>query len=242
MNMVADNIRSNFSLSGAVDLSSLKHRVDAEPGTQGGAPLAGGYVIDVTQDSFQAVIQTSSTFPVLLLLWVSNDDRLITLATKLGDAVNELQGRIQLARVDIAVYPVIAQALQVQAAPALFGVLAGRPMPIFQGLVSDEELGKVIDAIIPQLCDVAQQNGIQGLAPYADGGGFGAEANASSDMAGACAQSEEIIPAAHEHAHALAQSGQYAQAAQAYAQLVQADAKDVLAKREYAKALSLIHI
>ena len=34
------------SLAGAVDLEALKHQVKAEPGQAGGAPAAGGYVIN----------------------------------------------------------------------------------------------------------------------------------------------------------------------------------------------------
>ena len=122
------------SLAGAVDLEALKHQVKAEPGQAGGAPAAGGYVIDITENTFQAMVQTSATFPILLLLWVPTDDRLFDMARQLGDAVNQLNGQIQLSRIDIASNPSIAQAFQVQGAPALFALINGRPMPILQGL------------------------------------------------------------------------------------------------------------
>ena len=118
-----------LSLAGAVDLESLKHQVKAEPGQAGGAPAAGGYVIDTTENTFQAMVQTSATFPILLLLWIPTDDRLFPMARTLGDAVNKLKGQIQLSRIDIASYPSIAQAFQVQGAPALFALIGGRPMP-----------------------------------------------------------------------------------------------------------------
>ena len=89
------------SLAGAVDLEALKHQVKAEPGQAGGAPAAGGYVIDTTENTFQAMVQTSATFPILLLLWVPTDDRLFDMARQLGDAVNQLNGQIQLSRIDI---------------------------------------------------------------------------------------------------------------------------------------------
>ena len=88
------------SLAGAVDLEALKHQVKAEPGQAGGAPAAGGYVIDTTENTFQAMVQTSATFPILLLLWVPTDDRLFDMARQLGDAVNQLNGQIQLSRID----------------------------------------------------------------------------------------------------------------------------------------------
>lgn len=63
-------VNPGVSLAGAVDLEALKHQVKAEPGQAGGAPAAGGYVIDTTENTFQAMVQTSATFPILLLLWV----------------------------------------------------------------------------------------------------------------------------------------------------------------------------
>ena len=90
-------------------------RVKAEPGQAGGAPAAGGYVIDTTENTFQAMVQTSATFPILLFLWVPTDDRLFAMARALGDAVNKLNGQIQLSRIDIASNPSIAQAFQIQA-------------------------------------------------------------------------------------------------------------------------------
>ena len=78
------------SLAGAVDLEALKHQVTAEPGQAGSAPAAGGYVIDTTENTFQAMVQTSATFPILLLLWLPTDDRLFPMAKALGDAVNAM--------------------------------------------------------------------------------------------------------------------------------------------------------
>ena len=153
------------SLAGAVDLEALKHQVKAEPGQAGGAPAAGGYVIDTTENTFQAMVQTSATFPILLLLWVPTDDRLFDMARQLGDAVNQLNGQIQLSRIDIASNPSIAQAFQVQGAPALFALINGRPMPILQGLPSAEEMQQIVDTVIPNLVAAAQQAGVTGSAP-----------------------------------------------------------------------------
>ena len=180
-----------LSLAGAVDLESLKHQVKAEPGQAGGAPAAGGYVIDTTENTFQAMVQTSATFPILLLLWIPTDDRLFPMARTLGDAVNKLKGQIQLSRIDIVSYPSIAQAFQVQGAPALFALIGGRPMPILQGLPGDDELKQIVDQVIPKLISVAAQSGVNGTAPYSgdpdsadgDGAGTGDGAGAAADSA-----------------------------------------------------------
>ena len=46
--MAEQQFNPGVSLAGAVDLEALKHQVKAEPGQAGGAPAAGGYVIDTT--------------------------------------------------------------------------------------------------------------------------------------------------------------------------------------------------
>ena len=68
------------SLAGAVDLEALKHQVKAEPGQAGGAPAAGGYVIDTTEITFQAMVQTSATFEFLLLLGVPSYHLMLEMA------------------------------------------------------------------------------------------------------------------------------------------------------------------
>ena len=113
--MAEQQFNPGVSLAGAVDLEALKHQVKAKPGQAGGAPAAGGYVIDTTENTFQAMVQTSATFPILLLLWVPTDDRLFPMARALGDAVNALNGQIQLSRIDISSNPSSAQAVQVRA-------------------------------------------------------------------------------------------------------------------------------
>ncbi|MDU2059449.1 MAG: tetratricopeptide repeat protein [Bifidobacterium breve] len=222
------------SLAGAVDLEALKHQVKAEPGQAGGAPAAGGYVIDTTENTFQAMVQTSATFPILLLLWVSTDDRLFSMARALGDAVNGLNGQIQLSRIDIATNPSIAQALQVQGAPALFALISGRPMPLLQGLPGDDELKQLTDEVIPKIIQAAAQSGVNGTAPYS--GDPDSDAAASTGATGA---DTEQVPPEHAEAHRLAEEGDYAGAAAEYARVMESDPSDALAAREHAKALLL---
>lgn len=216
------------SLAGAVDLEALKHQVTAEPGQVGGAPAAGGYVIDTTENTFQAMVQTSATFPILLLLWIPTDDRLFPMAQALGDAVNAMNGQLQLSRIDIASFPAVAQAFGVQGAPALFALINGRPMPLLQGVPSDQEMRQIVDEVLPKIVQVAQQAGVTGTAPY------------SGDPDAAQTPSPEpMVPPAHEEAHRLAMEGDYAGAAAAYGKVLESDPNDALAARERAKALLL---
>lgn len=216
------------SLAGAVDLEALKHQVTAEPGQAGGAPAAGGYVIDTTENTFQAMVQTSATFPILLLLWLPTDDRLFPMAKALGDAVNAMNGRLQLSRIDVASFPAVAQAFGIQGAPALFALINGRPMPLLQGVPSDQEMQQIVDEVLPKIVQVAQQAGVTGTAPYS--GDPDAEQTPSL---------EQTVPPEHEQAHRLAMEGDYAGAAAAYGKVLEADPNDALAARERAKALLL---
>lgn len=216
------------SLAGAVDLEALKHQVTAEPGQAGGAPAAGGYVIDTTENTFQAMVQTSATFPILLLLWLPTDDRLFPMAKTLGDAVNAMNGQLQLSRIDVASFPAVAQAFGIQGAPALFALINGRPMPLLQGVPSDQEMQQIVDEVLPKIVQVAQQAGVTGTAPYA--GDPDTEQTPSP---------EQTVPPEHEQAHRLAMEGDYAGAAAAYDKVLEADPNDALAARERAKALLL---
>lgn len=220
--------KPGVSLAGAVDLEPLKHKVTAEPGQAGGAPAAGGYVIDTTENTFQSMVQTSATFPILLLLWVPTDDRLFPMAKRLGDAVNAMNGQLQMSRIDIAQSPSIAQTFGVQGAPALFALIGGRPMPLLQGLPSDAELDQIVDELLPRIVQVAQQAGVTGTAPYSG------DPEAADDAAAA-----DAVPPEHEKAHALAQQGDYAGAAEAYAKVLESNPSDAVAARERAKALLL---
>ncbi|OZG63986.1 thioredoxin domain-containing protein [Bifidobacterium hapali] len=213
------------------DLNELKHQVKAAPGELGGAPAAGGYVIDVTESTFQATVTTSATFPILLLLWTANDDRLFDMARALGDAVNKLNGQIQLARIDVKENPQIAQAFRVTAVPALFALVNGQPMMVTQpGVPTDDELTQITDAVLPQIIQLAQQQGVTGTAPYS--GDPEADRKAAQEQA-------EQIPPEHEEAHRLALSGDYSGAAAAYEKVLEANPNDTLAARERSKALLL---
>ena len=212
-------IKPGISLAGAIDLEGLKHQVKAEPGQAGGAPAAGGYVIDVTQNNFQAVAQASATYPIVIFMWVPTDNRLFG-----------MDGKLQLARIDVSREPEIAQAFGVQGAPALFALIGGRPMPILQGMPQGDEMTQITTQVLPQLVQVAAQAGVTGTAPYIT------PQNADDEED---TQKEPAVPPEHAEAHRLAQEGDYAGAADAYEQVLEREPDDELAKRGRAKALLL---
>ncbi|MEE1324274.1 MAG: tetratricopeptide repeat protein [Bifidobacteriaceae bacterium] len=221
-----------ISMSGAVDLSSIQHQVAAQPGEKGGAPAAGGYVIDVTTNTFNAVVQTSTTYPVLLLLWIPDDDRLFPYAQSLADAVDRQNGAIQLARINIQQSPEIAQALRVRGVPVLYALIAGNPIPLFEGVPQPDEMKQLDEQVIPKIIESAHQAGVNGTAPRTDPVN-GVDAQQTSEP------SEPEIPPEHHQARDLAMQGDYAAAAREYHRLCETNPQDTLASREEAKALLL---
>ena len=89
-----------LDVRGAVDLSSFGRPVAPPPGEPGGAPAAGGFVVDTTEATFQQVIEQSMQVPVVVLLWVATDEANARLATTLGRLVDSYEGAMLLARVD----------------------------------------------------------------------------------------------------------------------------------------------
>lgn len=235
-----------FSLAGAVDLEGVKRKAEAlakrEAAEKSGKPQskmpsAGGYVIDVNEQTFQAMVQTSVSFPIILLVWQKSDETSYDLAQKLADSITALDGRMQLARIDADESPSIAQALRAQQLPAVYGLVGGRPMPICQGLPSADELQQICNDILPQLVKVAEKSGVAGMAPYVDSGDSTGDSGVGNNSADSVDSSD--VPPEHKIAHEAAMNGDYALAASEYEKVLQANPNDSLASRERAKALLL---
>lgn len=235
-----------FSLAGAVDLEGVKRKAEAlakrEAAAKSGKPQskmpsAGGYVIDVNEQTFQAMVQTSVSFPIILLVWQKSDEISYDLAQKLADSITALDGRMQLARIDADESQSIAQALRAQQLPAVYGLVGGRPMPICQGLPSVDELQQICNDILPQLVKVAEKSGVAGMAPYVDSGDSTGDSGVGNNSADSVDSSD--VPPEHKIAHEAAMNGDYALAASEYEKVLQANPNDSLASRERAKALLL---
>lgn len=147
-------------ISGAVDLSALK---TAAPSSS--ASAAGGVIVDVTDATFAEVVQQSATVPVVIDLWAEWCQPCKTLGPILEKLATEYGGKFLLAKVDVDSNPQIAQAFQVQSIPTVVALLAGQPVPLFQGAYPESQIRQVLD----QLLQVALQNGVTGtVTPAAD--------------------------------------------------------------------------
>ena len=171
-----------MSMFGAVDLSSLAPAT--KPAASSGAtpsPATGDHpagapglpvplVVDVDASSLRDVAEVSTQVPVIVVLHSPRSQASADLATVLEQLADQYAGRFQLARVNVDTAPEVAQALQAQAVPTVVALIAGQPVPLFQGTVPQEQLRSVID----QLLEVAAANGVNGTVAVAVDGAAGA--------------------------------------------------------------------
>lgn len=158
--------RPALNVRGAVDLGALaKRRPAAGNGSAPaeGAPAGGGapsgLVIDVTDASFVTdVIQRSSTVPVVIDFWAEWCQPCKQLSPVLERLAAEFGGKFLLAKVDLDANPQLGQAFQVQSIPAVFAVLKGQPVPLFQGAQPEAQ----IRGVLTELLRVATANGVTG--------------------------------------------------------------------------------
>lgn len=169
---MADMSSSPFSaaaLRGAVDLSALKNRPSAPAGS--GAPTAGrspgggtAAVIDVTDSSFQQAVATTTTVAAVLVLYSSAVPESADFVEVVAQAAGQTGGRLQVMAADIDTALAIRQAFQVQSVPMVFGLVQARPVPLFGGVYSREEVASVFG----QLVELATQQGVTGTVATAE--------------------------------------------------------------------------
>jgi putative thioredoxin len=147
---------TGLNLRGAVDLSAL-----SRPAPTAGAPAAGapdGVVIEVTAETFQELVTTSMTVPVVVDLYSARSGASVQLSATLQELAASFGGRFQLARVDADTNPQIAQAVGAQSLPTTFAIIKGQPLPLFQGAHPADAVRSVLD----ELLRVAAENGVTG--------------------------------------------------------------------------------
>lgn len=139
---------------GAVDLSQFaaKTATDSQPGLtdnptankapangggrlkqNGGAVIAGPFIRDAGDDTFEEVAETSLKVPVIIDLWAPWCGPCKQLGPILEELAREYQGRFQLVKINVDDSPQLAQAFQAQSIPMVVALIGGRPAPLFQG-------------------------------------------------------------------------------------------------------------
>lgn len=150
-----------FSRPGALDLSTLKQSAPAQPapsgagavpGAPGAAVAATSYSVNVDEQNFQGVLESSMTAPVLLVFFSpSRMPESVTLASDLTSVAGEFEGRYLVGLVDIDAAPQIAQAMQIPSIPLVLAVVDGRPMPLLQDVLGPDDLRQALESVAQQL-------------------------------------------------------------------------------------------
>jgi putative thioredoxin len=166
----------NMSMSGVVDLAAVKAageaRQKAEEARARAARQQGGgagataaappsLVIDVEEADFeQEVLQRSAEVPVVIDFWAEWCGPCKQLSPVLERLAQEYAGRFLLAKIDVDRNQMLFQQFGVQGIPAVFAVVAGQALPLFQGAAPEQQIREVLD----QLVQVAEQRfGITGV-------------------------------------------------------------------------------
>ncbi|WP_459751350.1 tetratricopeptide repeat protein [Streptomyces sennicomposti] len=222
----------NMSMSGVVDLAAVKAAQEAkakaeqaraqaarEGGT--GAVSPADLVIDVDEAGFERdVLQRSAEVPVVIDFWAEWCQPCKQLSPVLERLAVEYNGRFLLAKIDVDANQLLMQQFGVQGIPAVFAVVAGQALPLFQGAAGEAQIRQTLD----QLVQVAEQRfGLTGLAvdPEAEPGGqapaqpqegpydallnAAAQALDAGDMAGAVQAYKNVL--ADDPAHPEAKLG-----------------------------------
>ncbi|MFF7094787.1 tetratricopeptide repeat protein [Streptomyces rubradiris] len=177
----------NMSMSGVVDLAAVKaaqeakakaEQARAEAARQGGtgAVSPADLVIDVDEAGFERdVLQRSTEVPVVIDFWAEWCQPCKQLSPVLERLAVEYNGRFLLAKIDVDANQMLMQQFGVQGIPAVFAVVAGQALPLFQGAAGEQQIRETLD----QLVAVAEQRfGLTGLTvdPEAEPGGAPAAA------------------------------------------------------------------
>ncbi|MGV9672533.1 tetratricopeptide repeat protein [Gordonia sp. NPDC003504] len=150
-------------MAGAVDLSALKERAEAQRAAaqrptrpaEGGQPAAqhgGGAVIDITEETFETEVLERSTRQVVVVdLWAEWCQPCKQLSPVLERMAASSGGRWVLAKVDVDANPRIAQAFRAQSIPMVVAIAAGQPVSAFNGVRSEQEIAAWLDDILTQV-------------------------------------------------------------------------------------------
>ncbi|MEU9010536.1 tetratricopeptide repeat protein [Streptomyces sp. NPDC048479] len=234
----------NMSMSGVVDLAAVKaageakakaEQARAETARQGGggAVAPSSLVIDVDEAGFESdVLQRSTEVPVVIDFWAEWCEPCKQLSPVLERLAQEYSGRFVLAKIDVDANQMLMQQFGIQGIPAVFAVVAGQALPLFQGAAPEAQIRATLD----QLIQVAEERfGLTGIAVDQDASGPEAEAAPA-------AVPEGPYDALLEAAVQALDAGDFGGAVQAYKNVLSDDPGNTEAKLGLAQAELLARV
>jgi putative thioredoxin len=227
-----------MSMSGVVDLAAVKAAQEAKAKAEqaraeaarqggGGAVSPADLVIDVDEAGFESeVLQRSTEVPVVIDFWAEWCQPCKQLSPVLERLAVEYNGKFVLAKIDVDANQMLMQQFGIQGIPAVFAVVAGQALPLFQGAAPEQQIRATLD----QLVQVAEQRfGLTGLVVDPDAEPGAATEEAPQTPAGPY---DHLLEAA---VHAL-DAGDFGGAVQAYKNVLIDDPGNSEAKLGLAQA------
>ena len=117
-------------------------------------------MFDVDEAGFQQdVLQRSTEVPVVIDFWAEWCEPCKQLGPLLERLAGEYAGKFVLAKIDVDANQMLFQQFGVQGIPAVFAVVAGQAIPLFQGAAPEAQIRQVLDQLVQA---AEQQFGIVG--------------------------------------------------------------------------------
>ncbi|MFM7013472.1 MAG: tetratricopeptide repeat protein [Actinomycetota bacterium] len=108
--------------------------------------------IEVTEETITEFIALSDRLP-LIVLFSGVDAASVSLRATIENLTEGFEGKILSLVVDPENSPTLAQAFEVTAIPALFGLLKGQPAPLFTGDQDSQQVKLVLDRVLQVAAD-----------------------------------------------------------------------------------------
>jgi putative thioredoxin len=106
--------------------------------------------IDITDETFEAeVLEKSSEVTVVVELWAPGDASCETLSPIIEKMIDATDGKLILAKVNIAENPGIGQAFKVQSIPAVYALKGGAVVSGFDRALPEHEIQAFVDGLLP---------------------------------------------------------------------------------------------
>lgn len=137
----------------AFDLSTLKPP----------QPVPSGQIIECNERIFvEQLIPLSKQKPVILVLWTPRSSDSLALVDALAALAQKPGASWQLATVNADTEAAIVEALRATGVPMTVALIGGQVAPLFEGLISPEQLNELIDKVVALA--QKQKQGITGAA------------------------------------------------------------------------------